>query len=95
MSEYSKTNLETIIGEKITVQDTQNNTATITLKSVTSNNTGCDEWESFTATYSGDEKLVLEDGCYQFHHDKFDSLQLFISANSENEYETVITQEKK
>lgn len=95
MTEYSKAVLEKNIGEKVTIEDAHKNTTTLTLTGVTSNNTGCDEWESFTATYSGDAQTPIADGCYQFQHAKLGSHQLFVSANCDNEYETVITQEKK
>lgn len=94
MNQFSKTNLESLIGQSVSLKDEHDNTTTLTVKSVEENDLGNDKFESFTVHYSGKEASPIGDGCYLIEHEQIGSNQLFICANSPGEYETVITREK-
>ncbi len=95
MAAYNHNILSKLIGEKVSVSDNQGNEVSLTISIVTENKMGDNQWEAFSVIYNGDESFRIAPGVYTFKHPGFEKKQLFLSPNSETEYETVVTREQK
>ena len=53
-----------------------------------------EQWDAFRVLLKGSANEPLEQGTYRLTHDAFNDAELFLSPNSETEYEIYITTQK-
>jgi len=94
MDNYNYNSLSSLVGDKVKLQDDQGNMAELSISEVVKGKLDGEEWEAFSVIYQGEQGLSIPQGTYQFSHEKFGEQQLFLSPNSETEYETVVTRKK-
>lgn len=94
MENYNYKNLSQFIGEKVTLIDDKGNQAELTITEVNKGKLDGNDWEAFSVIYHG-EKVIIHQGNYIFSHESFGEKQLFLSPNSETEYETVVTRKRE
>lgn len=94
MEKYNYKNLSQLIGEKVTVRDEQQNQLELTIAEVCVGSLDGDEWEAFSVIFNGEKGSSIPQGTYTFLHERFDETLLFLSPNSEIEYETVVTRKR-
>ncbi|MEW6982234.1 hypothetical protein AAD001_06235 [Colwelliaceae bacterium 6471] len=94
MGEYNYKNLTQYIGETVTLLDQAGNSAELTIAEVNKGTLDGDEWESFSVIYHAEKDLIIPQGIYTFEHRSFAQQQLFLTPNSEIEYETVVSRER-
>lgn len=95
MERYNYKNLCLLIGEKVELKDEQGNQAELTITEVSRGNIDGDEWEAFSVIYNGEKHFSIPQGSYTFMHESFGEKLLFMSPNSETEYETVVTRKRE
>ncbi|WP_144394697.1 DUF6916 family protein [Pleionea sediminis] len=95
MENYSYETLRGIVGEQVTIEDKQGNEVSITLSEVNKGKIDGPDWEAFSAIYQGQNEFFIPQGTYTLKHPSFGEQQLFLSPNSETEYETVVTRERR
>ncbi len=91
---YNYKTLTLLIGEKVRVIDSQEHSVFLTISEVIKNKLDGNEWEAFSVVYTGENNFRIAQGTYTFQHDSFGEKNLFLSPNSETEYETVITRKR-
>ena len=94
MENYNYKNLNQLIGEKVQLKDDQGNQTELTITEVNAANMDGDEWEAFSVIYQGEKDSEISQGNYKLSHESFGEKQLFLSPNSETEYETVVTRKR-
>ncbi|MET1254969.1 DUF6916 family protein [Aliikangiella maris] len=95
MDSYNYNNLKSLIGQVINVIDNANHQATLVITDVIRSQINGDEWDAFSVIYQGSSDFHIPQGTYTLVHPEFGEKQLFLTPNSENEYETVITRKKQ
>lgn len=91
---YNADNLTQIIDQPVAVRDRHGNEVQLTVVDVNLSSLNGDEWEAFSVIYQGDEGVVIPQGTFTFSHTVFGELDLFVSPNSDTEYETVISRKR-
>lgn len=94
MENYTYNSLSGLVGDKVQLQDGQGNVAELSIFEVIKGRLDGEEWEAFSVIYQGERGMSIPQGTYQFSHEKFGEHQLFLSPNSETEYETVVTRKR-
>lgn len=95
MEQYTHENLTPHIGESVQVTDEQGKQCNLVITEVNKGSLDGDKWEAFSVIYSGDKNIQISQGTYTFQHSCFGEKQLFLSPNSDTEYETVVTRNRE
>ncbi|WP_444995374.1 DUF6916 family protein [Aliikangiella sp. IMCC44359] len=93
MEQFNYKNLQTILGEKVTIVDNEKNEIEFTLSEVNTGIEHSEKREVFSAVLTCENKPELPQGTYELNHKLFGSLPLFVCPNSETEYEIIINRE--
>ncbi|WP_085298180.1 DUF6916 family protein [Cognaticolwellia mytili] len=91
MDTYNYEQLLTLIGDRVQVSDEQGNSVELTISEVIQGRQHGHEWEAFSVIYTSEEAMDISQGTYSFDHQGFDNQKLFLSPNSNTEFETVIS----
>lgn len=91
MQDFNYEILSQCVGEDVELKDNFGETVLLTITKVCKGMLHGKEWEAFSVVFSGDKMLAVSQGTYLIRNDKFGEISLFISPNSDTEYETVVT----
>ena len=94
MEHYNYEALSAIVDEVVGLKDDQGNQVELTITEVSKNNLDGDEWDAFSVIYRSDASFSIPQGTYTLSHKSFGEQRLFLSPNSETEYETVVSRKR-
>ena len=94
MELYNYDILSQLIGENVVLKDDQDHQVSLKIAEVNKGTLDGSEWEAFSVIYNGSPELSIPQGTYTLHHEKFGDESLFVSPNSDVEYETVVTRKR-
>lgn len=95
MEEYNYDKLSQLVGSTVLIRDTHGNKAELTISEVNKGAIDSDEWEAFSVIYLGEKDISIPQGSYYFSHPDFSEQFLFLSPNSDTEFETVVTRKRQ
>lgn len=95
LDQYCYEILESIVGETVSVFDDTKNEVPLTVAGVRKNAMDGEEWEAFSVSFQGEKRFHIPQGTYTFKHAKFGEKSLFVSPNSDIEYETVVCRQRE
>ncbi len=89
MKLYTINNLIALLGEHITLTDSQGSRLQLVIHSVEQGVQRVPQWEAFALYLLGQENIRVPQGSYLFEHPALGAETLFISPKSQLEYEIV------
>jgi len=94
MELYNYDILSQLVGEDVLLKDGQDQIVVLEVAEVNKGKLDGDEWEAFSVILNGKKEYSLPQGIFTLSHEKFGDVSLFLSPNSETEYETVVTRKR-
>ncbi|WP_196137515.1 hypothetical protein [Aliikangiella sp. G2MR2-5] len=94
LDSYNYKTLNEIIGQAVVVEDRKGNQVHLIIAEVNKGQIDGEQWEAFSVIYQGKPDFSVPQGTYKLHHQAFGEKELFLSPNSETEYETVIARRR-
>ncbi|MEO2268178.1 hypothetical protein V1358_12765 [Pseudoalteromonas sp. YIC-656] len=91
---YNFSNLSTILGETVLLKDQAGNQVNLVVSEVIKGPIDGEQWEAFSVIYKGTHDFSVPQGIYKISHDTFGEKELFLSPNSQTEYETVVARKR-
>jgi len=93
MEQFTFESLEGTEGSLVKVIG-QNGNVDVTIASLERTKLNGERWDTFCVLLKGDANEPLEQGTYKLQHESFGEAELFLSPNSETEYEIHVSREK-
>ncbi|NMR25544.1 hypothetical protein HH219_08400 [Pseudoalteromonas sp. NEC-BIFX-2020_015] len=93
MEKFTFENVESAQGATVKVVG-QNGDVELEISSVERTKLNGDEWNAFCVRLKGKADEPLSQGTYKLEHEAFGEAELFLSPNSETEYEIHIAQQR-
>ena len=93
MEKFTYQTLKSMQGEKLTIKNTDNTQIELTVNEISASQSHDDKREAFSVLLCGDNEKLIPQGTYQISHENFGEVSLFMSPNSETEYEIIINRE--
>ncbi|AQQ01806.1 hypothetical protein B0W48_19715 [Pseudoalteromonas aliena] len=93
MEKFTFENVERTQGSIVKVAG-QDGEVELRVSSVDRTKLNGEQWDAFRVLLKGSADEPLEQGIYRLTHDAFSDTELFLSPNSETEYEIYITTQK-
>lgn len=93
MEKFTFENVESAQGSVVKVVG-QNGEVELEVLSVTKSKLDGDEWNAFSVLLNGKANEPLSQGTYKLENEAFGEAELFLSPNSETEYEIHIAQKR-
>ncbi|TQV85342.1 DUF6916 family protein [Aliikangiella coralliicola] len=93
MEKFNYQTLKSMQGEKLTLKNSDDTQVELTVDEISTTQAHDDKREAFSVLLSGDKETPLAQGTYQINHQSFGEVSLFMSPNSETEYEIIINRE--
>ncbi|GAA79704.1 MULTISPECIES: DUF6916 family protein [Pseudoalteromonas] len=93
MEKFTFENVESAQGSVVKVVG-QNGEVELEVSSVTKSKLDGDEWNAFSVLLNGKTNEPLSQGTYKLENEAFGEAELFLSPNSETEYEIHIAQKR-
>ncbi|MCW8878901.1 MAG: hypothetical protein OQJ89_14590 [Kangiellaceae bacterium] len=95
MENFNYQTLKSMQGEKLTLQNTDDSQIELTIDEISASQAHDEKREAFSVLLIGNKEQPIAQGTYQVKHDNFGEVSLFMSPNSETEYEIIINRELK
>ncbi|MCO7227299.1 hypothetical protein [Pleionea sp. CnH1-48] len=93
MDKFNYKNLCSIKGNVVSLMDEHNNTVELTVAEVNAAKEHDKDKECFSVLLTGQPSYLLSQGTYNVKHDVIGDVPVFISPNSETEYEIIINRQ--
>ncbi|MBQ4864283.1 hypothetical protein J8L98_21565 [Pseudoalteromonas sp. MMG013] len=93
MEKFTFENVESAQGSVVKIVG-QNGEVELEISSVKKSKLDGDEWNAFSVLLNGKANEPLSQGTYKLEHEAFGEAELFLSPNSETEYEIHIAQKR-
>jgi len=94
MELYNYDILSQLVGEKVTLKDDKDQKVILEITEVNKGKLDGEDWEAFSVIFNGNKEFSIAQGTYTLSHERFGEKSLFLSPNSEIEYETVVTRKR-
>ena len=94
MDTLKREDFDGLVNESLTLTDPEGTQVELKVVEVESTILNGDEWDSFNVTLEGTEAFHVPQGTYTFSHEKFGEIDMFMSPNSQTEYEIVVSRKR-
>ncbi len=83
------------LNQSLTLIDPEGTQVALEIVEVASTTLNGDDWDSFYVTLRGTDTFHVPQGSYTFAHEKIGEIDMFMSPNSQTEYEIVVTRKRE
>lgn len=86
--------IDSLVNENLILIDPEGTQVELKVVEVESTILNGDEWDSFHVILEGTEAFHVPQGTYKFAHEKLGEIDMFMSPNSQTEYEIVVSRKR-